>query len=171
MTTRIPGSTLLLSSPVLALAGAFVLLYGCATTGTEGDAAADVAAGIGAEAQNQDSGNSDSVMSEAAAETDSAAAETGSIEAGDEALADGAAGMDLQESDEVAEATMKTAPTGDVVWIQRRLRDLGYYSGPVDGDAGGATRRAIRDYQTDQGLAPTGKPTPELQDFMWRNGG
>jgi hypothetical protein len=60
---------------------------------------------------------------------------------------------------------------GDVVWIQRRLKDLGYYMGPIDGDAGGATRRAIREYQADQGLTTTGLPTAELQDFMWRNGG
>ena len=71
-----------------------------------------------------------------------------------------------------AEARPVAMPaTGDVVWIQRRLKDLGYYSGPIDGDAGGATRRAIREYQADQGLATTGMPTPELQDFMWRNGG
>ncbi len=60
---------------------------------------------------------------------------------------------------------------GDVVWIQQRLKDLGYYSGPVDGDAGGATRQAIKDYQSDQGLTVTGRPTSELQDFMWRNDG
>ena len=61
--------------------------------------------------------------------------------------------------------------SGDVVWIQQRLKDLGYYSGPVDGDAGGATRQAIKDYQSDQGLVVTGQPTSELQDFIWRNDG
>ncbi len=72
---------------------------------------------------------------------------------------------------EVEARPTATPATGDVVWIQRRLKDLGYYSGPIDGDAGGATRRAIREYQADQGLSTTGMPTPELQDFMWRNGG
>jgi peptidoglycan hydrolase-like protein with peptidoglycan-binding domain len=62
-------------------------------------------------------------------------------------------------------------PTGDIRWIQQRLKDLGYYSGPVDGEAGGATRRAIREYQAEQGLSVTGEPTPALQDFMWRNDG
>ena len=68
-------------------------------------------------------------------------------------------------------ATKRPKAGGDVVWIQRRLKDLGYYSGPVDGDAGGATRQAIKDYQSDQGLVVTGRPTSELQDFMWRNDG
>jgi hypothetical protein len=72
---------------------------------------------------------------------------------------------------EEAKSGPAVVPTGDVIWIQRRLKDLGYYSGPIDGDAGGATRRAIREYQADQGLATSGMPTPELQDFMWRNGG
>jgi hypothetical protein len=72
---------------------------------------------------------------------------------------------------EEAKSRPMAVPTGDVIWIQRRLKDLGYYAGPIDGDAGGATRRAIREYQADQGLAQTGMPTPELQDFMWRNGG
>ena len=59
----------------------------------------------------------------------------------------------------------------DVVWIQQRLQELGYYTGAVDGSAGQATRNAIEAYQQDQGVAPDGKPTAELRDFMWRNGG
>ena len=77
----------------------------------------------------------------------------------------------IEQPEEVPADARPATPTGDVVWIQRRLKDLGYYSGPIDGDAGGATRRAIREYQADQGLTTTGIPTPELQDFMWRNGG
>lgn len=60
---------------------------------------------------------------------------------------------------------------GDVRWIQERLLELGYYTGPVDGRVGKATRGAIRSYEEDQGLDPTGSPTVELQEFMWRNGG
>ena len=60
---------------------------------------------------------------------------------------------------------------GHVVWIQERLQALGYYSGPADGSAGKATRQAIKTYQTDQGLQTDGRPTAELREFMWRNGG
>jgi hypothetical protein len=59
----------------------------------------------------------------------------------------------------------------DVLWIQQRLQDLGYYSGSVDGSAGEGTRTAIRDYQTDQDLETDGRPTAEFRDYMWRNGG
>jgi len=59
----------------------------------------------------------------------------------------------------------------DVVWIQQRLKALGYYSGTVDGSAGQQTRNAIEAYQQDQGVTPDGKPTAELREFMWRNGG
>jgi len=59
----------------------------------------------------------------------------------------------------------------NVLWIQQRLQELGYYEGPVDGSVGSATRDAISDYQTEQGLEADGKPTGELRDFMWRNGG
>lgn len=41
--------------------------------------------------------------------------------------------------------------------VQRALRRLGYYDGPVDGDIGPRSREAIRDYQDDHGLAITGR--------------
>ena len=63
------------------------------------------------------------------------------------------------------------AKRGDIVWIQERLQELGYYQGPVDGSVGKATREAIGAYQVDQGLEPTGNPSADLRDFMWRNGG
>ena len=59
----------------------------------------------------------------------------------------------------------------DVLWIQQRLQDLGYYEGAIDGAAGRATREAIEAYQQDQGVTPDGKPTADLREFMWRNGG
>ena len=60
---------------------------------------------------------------------------------------------------------------GDVIWIQQRLKDLGYYEGPVDGAVGNATRGAVREYQRDQDVSADGQPTLELREFMWRNGG
>ena len=59
----------------------------------------------------------------------------------------------------------------DVEWIQGRLQELGYYSGEVDGAPGQGTRDAIRAYQRDQDLETDGRPTAQLREFMWRNGG
>jgi hypothetical protein len=59
----------------------------------------------------------------------------------------------------------------DVVWIQQRLQDLGYYDGAIDGSAGEATRTAIEEYQQEQGVDSDGLPTAKLREFMWRNGG
>ena len=61
--------------------------------------------------------------------------------------------------------------SGDVAWIQQRLQDLGYYQGDVDGEVGKATREAIKQYQQDQDVESDGRPTAELREFMWRNGG
>ena len=72
-------------------------------------------------------------------------------------------------------ATMESQQSGydraDVIWIQQRLKDLGYYEGPVDGSVGKATRGAVRDYQRDQDVTADGQPTTELREFMWLNGG
>lgn len=59
----------------------------------------------------------------------------------------------------------------DVLWIQQRLEELGYYTGAIDGAYGQGTREAIKAYQVDQELEQDGRPTPELRDYMWRNGG
>jgi Putative peptidoglycan binding domain len=40
---------------------------------------------------------------------------------------------------------------------QARLARLGYYSGPIDGDFGPMTSRALRSYQADYGLPITGR--------------
>lgn len=61
--------------------------------------------------------------------------------------------------------------TDDVIWIQQRLRELGYYDRKVDGAVGPGTREAVRAYQQDQSIRVDGQPTRELRDFMWRNGG
>ena len=59
----------------------------------------------------------------------------------------------------------------DVIWIQQRLKELGYYEGSIDGSAGQATRSAIKEYQVDQDIPTDGRPSAELREFMWRNGG
>jgi len=71
----------------------------------------------------------------------------------------------------VSEPQQPSYDNADVIWIQQRLKDLGYYDGPVDGSVGKATRRAVRDYQRDQDVTADGQPTTELREFMWLNGG
>jgi hypothetical protein len=43
------------------------------------------------------------------------------------------------------------------VSVQRALARRGYYRGPIDGDIGPRSRRAIASYQADHGLRPTGR--------------
>ena len=76
-----------------------------------------------------------------------------------------------QNAGEQAEIPTPKIGHGDIVWIQERLQDLGYYNGPADGAVGKGTQRAIKVYQQDQGLEPDGQLTTELREFMWRNGG
>jgi len=39
---------------------------------------------------------------------------------------------------------------------QQRLRELGYYRGPIDGEFGRGSRAALSRFQRDRGLRPTG---------------
>jgi peptidoglycan hydrolase-like protein with peptidoglycan-binding domain len=41
-------------------------------------------------------------------------------------------------------------------FVQSALGKRGYYRGPIDGVIGAGSRRAIRNFQTDQGLPVTG---------------
>jgi peptidoglycan hydrolase-like protein with peptidoglycan-binding domain len=43
------------------------------------------------------------------------------------------------------------------VKVQRILKRLGYYRGPIDGDFGPGTSAAVRAYQVDNQLPPTGR--------------
>lgn len=48
------------------------------------------------------------------------------------------------------------------VQVQQALANRGYYGGPIDGLIGPQSRRAIANYQADQGLPPTGQITSSL---------
>ena len=50
--------------------------------------------------------------------------------------------------------------------IQRTLNDLGYNAGAVDGDIGKGTQRAIRKFQKQHGLEPTGIVDPKTYDAI-----
>jgi len=43
-----------------------------------------------------------------------------------------------------------------VRFLQRALQERGFYRGPIDGDFGGRTQQAVRQFQRQQGLTPTG---------------
>ena len=49
-------------------------------------------------------------------------------------------------------------PVTEISGVQSRLRNLHYYSGPVDGELGGDTVRAMREFQAARGLAETSEP-------------
>jgi peptidoglycan hydrolase-like protein with peptidoglycan-binding domain len=46
--------------------------------------------------------------------------------------------------------------SSDVLSAQRRLKDRGYYQGPLDGVIGPGTQAALQAYQRDRGLSVTG---------------
>jgi hypothetical protein len=46
--------------------------------------------------------------------------------------------------------------------VQRALGERGYYQGPLDGDIGPGSRRAIAHFQADSGLEPTGMIDEDL---------
>ena len=93
----------------------------------------------------------------------------------DQSPADRSMNNNVASSESSAPATMESQQPSydkaDVIWIQQRLKDLGYYDGPVDGSVGKVTRGAVRDYQRDQDVTADGQPTAELREFMWLNGG
>ena len=54
-----------------------------------------------------------------------------------------------------------------VVPLQRRLRELGYYAGAADGYFGSATYRAVRNFQSRNGLVVTGAADPATQARLY----
>ena len=53
-------------------------------------------------------------------------------------------------------------PSNTAVSVQKALARKGYYYGPIDGDIGSGSRRAIARYQADHGLRPTGDVSSSL---------
>lgn len=63
----------------------------------------------------------------------------------------------------VQTATAAPAPENlDLRMVQTGLAELGYRPGPITGDMTPETSAAIRAFEKDRGLAPTGKITPRL---------
>jgi peptidoglycan hydrolase-like protein with peptidoglycan-binding domain len=51
-------------------------------------------------------------------------------------------------------------------YVQHALKTLGYYSMSVDGNIGVGSIQAIKAYQKDAGLAPTGRIDEQLIDSL-----
>lgn len=66
------------------------------------------------------------------------------------------------QGDAVAPRPDQGAPKNQVLAAQKRLAQLGYYKGAVDGVAGPQTSAAIRNYQTVAGIAVNGLVSVEL---------
>ena len=62
-----------------------------------------------------------------------------------------------EASPSASPATPVLSPTGNIAAAQPRLKDRGYYAGPVDGVMGPRTAAALSAYQRDHGLSPTGR--------------
>lgn len=54
----------------------------------------------------------------------------------------------------------------DVIRIQKRLAELGYYAGSIDGRYMSLTQSALNKYQRDNGLTVTNTITPALQEHI-----
>lgn len=54
-----------------------------------------------------------------------------------------------------------------VLYLQQRLKELGYLTGAADGDFGGMTEKAVSAFQQQIGLPITGKATAETQEVLF----
>ncbi len=63
---------------------------------------------------------------------------------------------------------LKMGTSGDAVrMLQQRLQELGYYSGEVDGQYGGGTRDAVRQFQRNSGLSADGEAGSATQAALY----
>ena len=54
-----------------------------------------------------------------------------------------------------------------VLYLQQRLKELGYLTGTADGDFGTQTENAVKAFQKQVGLEATGKATPTTQELLF----
>ena len=66
------------------------------------------------------------------------------------------------------EPVLRRGATGDeVVALQSRLTELGYYAGDIDGQFGPGTRDAVTLFQKANGLAADGVVGSETGEILW----
>ncbi len=85
------------------------------------------------------------------------------------ALAQSAAGRTTPPLPVASVPPQSSAPVVDkatIQKVQRGLSSLGFLYGPIDGIAGQATARAIRNFEVYQNFEVTGAITPELVDLL-----
>lgn len=56
-----------------------------------------------------------------------------------------------------------------ITLVQKRLSELGYEAGPIDGILGPRTRAAIKAFQRAKGLGQDGKPSRKLLKAVRKN--
>lgn len=78
----------------------------------------------------------------------------------------GQAGVETGATANSAAPSHRPLVYGTVSDIQAELLVRGYDPGPLDGRYGPSTERAIRRYQQDHGLEPTGEASPALLEHM-----
>jgi len=65
-------------------------------------------------------------------------------------------------------STLKSGSSGTAVkQLQQRLKELGYYTGSVDGDYGAATVAAVKEFQTANSLTADGVAGTKTQDAVY----
>jgi hypothetical protein len=57
-------------------------------------------------------------------------------------------------------------PVGEVTGVQARLANLGYYDGPIDGDAGQVTSAAIAQFRREHGLPLGDQVDDDLREAL-----
>jgi len=55
----------------------------------------------------------------------------------------------------------------DVYWLQRKLKELGYYTGTVTGSYYSGTKSAVKKFQKDAGLSQTGEADVRTQEALY----
>jgi len=69
---------------------------------------------------------------------------------------------------EMTERVLKKKDESPVIyWAQRRLTELGYYKGWCGGKILDGTIRALKEFQRDQGVYPSGEIYPETIDLLY----
>ncbi|MFA5087959.1 MAG: peptidoglycan-binding domain-containing protein [Candidatus Omnitrophota bacterium] len=77
------------------------------------------------------------------------------------------AGMDLQGTANVAGGSGGAAfVKPEIQQIQQALKQAGAYQGKIDGVSGPKTKRAIKDFQSQNGLNPDGKVGPKTWEKL-----